>query len=88
MKRAIAIAVLSWLSCLGCSSSSDAQAGGTCASEECGGPPPVHCANGADATLTCLRTSNGTCGWSIDCPPQDAAGDATDATDATDAVAD
>jgi hypothetical protein len=83
MKLAFAAGLLV---CIGCSSSSDSSpAGATCPSEQCGGPPPAHCANGETANLTCVREANGSCGWSIDCPQHDAAPDTTgDATtDAT-----
>jgi hypothetical protein len=92
MKVALLAAALVLVVSFGCSSSSD-DAGSTCPELSCGGPPPVHCANGGTATLTCVRGDNGTCNWNIDCPPTDAANDtstasdtndASDATDATD----
>ena len=92
-------ALAAFLSFVACSGSSDStegsDAGGTCAESACGSPPPVHCANGATATLTCARVASGTCGWGFSCPdvdaatdaPADAAVDVTDAADATDAPA-
>jgi hypothetical protein len=43
----------------------------TCAASECGGPPPIakYCADGSLASLKCARSSQGTCGWTVECPP-------------------
>ena len=78
--RDMKVAIAAVLLCIGCSSSSDSsQTGATCPSDACGGPPPVHCADGSPATLTCVRDPSGACGWSIDCPQHDAASDSTGA---------
>ncbi len=69
---------LPFVGCGGSSESTDP--GTTCDPSACGGPPPARCADGSAATLTCVRNTDGRCGWRIGCPPDDASTDAKDGT--------
>ena len=70
-------ALLPFTACGGSTDSTDgSDAGASCPESACGSPPPVHCANGATATLTCARGTTGACGWGFQCPDVDAATDA------------